>query len=162
MLSLPGEAAHPAGRGPEAGRPRRGKGRRGPQGQVSLRLGHGDFGLWGRGCQHEEGPGTAGGKPGGLIGRLAGCAVLRLSYWGPRPGSPAPQLRPHPASALARPLAQGLEVGGHSGHRWGPGKARRSSGVFPPHSGAAWAVGEGLYPVCGSEPGTAPQPGTQG
>ena len=69
---------------------------------------------------------------------------------------------PHPASALARPLAQGLEVGGHSGHRWGPGNARRSSGVFPPHSGAAWAVGEGLYPVCGSEPGTAPQPGTQG
>lgn len=100
------------------------------------------------------------------------CSPLSSASPGSRslsPGSAAsgcapdrPFSLPHPASALARPLAQGLEVGGHSGHRWGPGKVRRSSAVFPPHSGAAWAEGEGLYPVCGSEPGTAPQPGTQG
>lgn len=77
----------------------------------------------------------------------------------PSPGSAAsgcapdrPFSLPQPAPALARPLAPGLEVGGHSGHRWGPGKVRRSSGVFRPHSGAAWAVGDRLHPLRGSEP----------
>lgn len=54
--------------------------------------------------------------------------------------SDSPVSLPHPATAVARPLAQSLEVGGLSGHAWGsPAKSAGIAG-FSLHTGDAWTV----------------------